>query len=117
MPILNLRANRWLLLTWALGTALAAGEALAADIPTPKTGTFVARDFRFHTGEVLPELKLHYTTVGEPGGEPVLVLHGTAGSGTAGRLEDRRVAEWGSLKTNPQVLSCCGPNATTGASL
>ncbi len=83
MPILNLRANRCLLLTWALGTALAAGEALAADIPTPKTGTFVARDFRFHTGEVLPELKLHYTTVGEPGGEPVLVLHGTAGSGTA----------------------------------
>ncbi len=83
MPLLNLRPNRWLLCTWALGTVLAAGDTFAADIPTPKTGTYVARDFRFHTGEVLPELKLHYTTVGEPGGEPVLVLHGTAGSGTA----------------------------------
>src|SRR5262249_159095 len=38
-------------------------------------------DFRFHTGEVLPELRQHYTTVGEPTGEPVLILHGTTGSG------------------------------------
>ncbi len=83
MPILNLRPHRWLLCTWALGTALAAGESLAADIPTPKTGSYVARDFRFHSGEVMPELRLNYTTVGEPTGEPVLVLHGTAGSGTA----------------------------------
>ncbi len=41
------------------------------------------RDFRFHTGEVLPELKLHYQTVGAPTGEPVLVLHGTAGSASS----------------------------------
>jgi homoserine O-acetyltransferase len=59
---------------------LAAAQALAADFPAPKTGTWVVRDFRFHTGEVLPELKLAYTTVGEPTGEPVLVLHGTTGS-------------------------------------
>ena len=32
------------------------------------------RDFRFHTGEVLPELRLHYTTVGAPTGEPVLLI-------------------------------------------
>jgi len=38
------------------------------------------RDFRFHTGEVLPELRLHYTTVGAPTGEPVVLLHGTTGS-------------------------------------
>jgi len=38
------------------------------------------RDFRFHTGEVLPEVRLAYRTVGDPSGEPVLVLHGTAGS-------------------------------------
>jgi homoserine O-acetyltransferase len=31
----------------------------------------------------MPELKLHYTTVGEPTGEPVLVLHGTGGSGAS----------------------------------
>jgi hypothetical protein len=38
----------------------------------------VVRDFRFHTGEVLPELRLHYTTVGAPTGDlPLLiqVLH------------------------------------------
>ena len=55
---------------------------LAADQPTPKEGSWVVRDFRFHTGEVLPELRLNYTTLGAPTGEPVLVLHGTAGSGT-----------------------------------
>ena len=62
----------------ALGTAAAA----ATDPPLPKEADWVARDFRFHTGEVVPELKLHYTTLGSPSGEPVLILHGTAGSGT-----------------------------------
>ena len=54
--------------------------AIAADYPAPRTGEWVARDFKFHTGEVMPELKLAYTTVGEPSGQPVLVLHGTTGS-------------------------------------
>lgn len=31
----------------------------AAEYPTPKESTWVVRDFRFHTGEVLPELRLH----------------------------------------------------------
>jgi homoserine O-acetyltransferase len=61
---------------------LFAFSAMAADYPTPKEGDWVARDFRFHTGEVLPEVRLHYTTVGAPTGQPVLLLHGTAGSGT-----------------------------------
>jgi homoserine O-acetyltransferase len=52
----------------------------AADYPTPRQGSFVAKDFRFHTGEVLPEVRLHYRTVGEPTGQPVVVLHGTGGS-------------------------------------
>ena len=56
--------------------------ATAADFPAPKEGSWVVRDFKFHTGEVLPELRLAYTTVGDPKGEPVLVLHGTTGSGT-----------------------------------
>ena len=63
--------------------SLAAFAAAAAQYPAAKEGTFVAKDFRFHTGEVLPEVKLHYRTVGEPTGEPVVVLHGTAGSGAA----------------------------------
>src|SRR6266702_4528929 len=54
---------------------------LAADYPAPNQGEWIIRDFRFHTGEVLPELRLHYTTVGAPSGEPVLILHGPAGSG------------------------------------
>ena len=57
--------------------------AAAADYPAPKEGDWIARDFRFHTGEVMPELRLHYTTIGAPSGEPVLILHGTAGSGAA----------------------------------
>ena len=56
--------------------------ARAADYPAPKEGTWTVRDFRFHTGEVLPEMRLHYTTVGAPTGEPVVILHGTTGSGT-----------------------------------
>ena len=55
--------------------------AMAADYPEPKTGVWVARDFRFHTGEILPEVRLSYTTIGEPTGDPVLVLHGTGGAG------------------------------------
>jgi homoserine O-acetyltransferase len=65
----------------ALVASLLALPALAADYPAPKQGQWVARDFRFHTGEVMPELRLHYTTIGEPVGEPVLILHGTGGAG------------------------------------
>src|ERR1700694_4378849 len=54
--------------------------ALAADYPAPKQGDFIARDFKFHTGETMPELRLHYTTVGEPTGQPVLVRDGSGGS-------------------------------------
>ena len=57
--------------------------AQAANHPEPKQGDWTARDFRFHTGETLPELKLHYRTIGAPSGEPVLILHGTAGSGAS----------------------------------
>ena len=60
---------------------LLGGAARAADYPAPVTGDYVAHDFRFHDGSVLPELRLHYTTVGAKTGEPVLVLHGTAGTG------------------------------------
>ncbi len=68
------------IVAFALLAALAATHVYAADYPAPRKGTWVARDFRFHTGEVAPELRLDYTTVGEPSGEPVIVLHGTTGS-------------------------------------
>src|SRR6202142_2346025 len=60
--------------------ALTSFSAVAADYPAPKQGDWVARDFKFHTGDVMPEMRIHYTTVGEPSGQPVLVLHGSGGS-------------------------------------
>ena len=67
---------------------LVPASALSAAYPTPVEGDFVVRDFRFENGEVLPELRLHYTTIGTPVRDAsgvvtnaVLVLHGTGGSG------------------------------------
>ncbi|MDQ6828663.1 MAG: alpha/beta fold hydrolase [Gemmatimonadota bacterium] len=65
---------------------------LAAQQPAPRwqttQGDFVMRDFKFASGEVLPELRIHYTTLGtarkDAGGHvrnAVLILHGTGGSG------------------------------------
>ena len=47
---------------------------------TPEQQTHTLKDFRFQSGEVLPELRLHCTTLGDPQGEPVILLHGTNGS-------------------------------------
>jgi homoserine O-acetyltransferase/O-succinyltransferase len=60
--------------------AMTSFAAVAADYPTPKQGDWIAKDFKFHTGETMEELKLHYTTIGDPSGQPVLVLHGSGGS-------------------------------------
>src|SRR5262249_17366723 len=73
------RVLAWLMCALAMSIVPAA----AADYPTLKEGAWVVRDFRFHTGEVLSELRLHYTTVGDPSGEPVLILHGTTQSGAS----------------------------------
>jgi len=57
--------------------------------PTPVPGDFAIRDFKFESGEILPELKLHYVTIGKPiknkdgiVTNAVLILHGTGGSNT-----------------------------------
>ena len=75
-----------LLLAAALGaTALAQAQA---NYPAPVEADYVARNFAFASGETLPELRLHYTTIGTPvrdaGGtvrNAVLIMHGTGGSG------------------------------------
>ena len=59
----------------------AQAQPAAAPTLAVKEGTWVVRDFRFKSGEVLPELRLHYRTLGDPAGEPVLLMHGTTGSG------------------------------------
>jgi len=65
---------------FALACLVSSSAASAADYPAPKQGEWIARDFKFHTGEVMGELRLHYTTIGNPSGIPVVVLHGTTGS-------------------------------------
>jgi homoserine O-acetyltransferase len=64
-------------------TLASAETGLAQGYSAPREGDCIAKDFQFHTGEVMPELRVHYTTIGAPTGEPVLVLHGTTMSGTA----------------------------------
>ena len=51
--------------------AMTSLTALAADYPAPKQGDWIATDFKFHTGATMPELRLHYTTIGEPTGQPL----------------------------------------------
>ena len=60
---------------------LAAFPADTADYPEPVEGDYVIEEFTFHTGDVIRNLNIHYYTVGDPANEPVLLLHGTAGSG------------------------------------
>jgi homoserine O-acetyltransferase len=53
--------------------------AFAQGYPAPREATWTATGFRFHGGETM-DLRLAYTTIGEPSGQPVLILHGTGGS-------------------------------------
>ncbi len=60
----------------------------AGQVPSPKEGDYVIRDFHFKSGEILPELRLHYASFGSPArnvngrvSNAVLLLHGTSGSG------------------------------------
>jgi homoserine O-acetyltransferase len=55
--------------------------------PAPVAGDFTIRDFHFHDGESLPDIHMHYLTLGEPRRDEhgvvrnaVLILHGTTGS-------------------------------------
>jgi homoserine O-acetyltransferase/O-succinyltransferase len=60
--------------------ALTFGARAAAGDPEVKPGDWIAPSFTFHTGAVVAQLKLHYVTIGNPSGLPVIVLHGTASS-------------------------------------
>src|SRR5258705_1357910 len=62
--------------------------ARTADYPAPREGDFVLRDFKFKSGESLPELRIHYHAFGQPKRDSqgvvsnaVLIVHGTGGSG------------------------------------
>jgi homoserine O-acetyltransferase len=75
--------KKLLILSLAFGIA-----ARAAEYPTPVEGDFVLKNFRFTSGEVLPELRLHYRTIGTLARDArgvarnaVLIMHGTGGTG------------------------------------
>jgi homoserine O-acetyltransferase len=54
----------------------------AADFPAAVESNFTIRDFKFHNGESIPELKLHYYTIGNRSAtDAVLIMHGTGGTG------------------------------------
>src|SRR5262245_27665969 len=62
--------------------------AMSQQAPIPTEGDFTIRNFSFESGETLPELKLHYRTLGTPSKDAsgavrnaVLILHGTTGTG------------------------------------
>jgi len=85
MKLASLSARLIFLVLFMLG----ANGARAADtnFPPPVEGDYVIRDFQFTSGESLPELRMHYRTLGSPrrdkGGivrNAVLILHGTTGS-------------------------------------
>lgn len=72
-----------------LGRAACRGFAIVLDpgerrrLPGAETRRLGRQGFQVPHRRVIPDLKLHYTTVGEPTGQPVLVLHGTGGSGAS----------------------------------
>jgi homoserine O-acetyltransferase len=67
-----------------------ATQAQAASYPAPTEGDFTVKDFRFASGESLPQLRIHYRSFGTPRQDAhgvvrnaVLILHGTGGSGAS----------------------------------
>ena len=69
-------------------SGLAASVASAGDHPPPREGDYTIPDFKFQSGETLPELRVHYQTLGKPEKDAqgkttnaVLIMHGTTGSG------------------------------------
>lgn len=77
----RLRFARFLLFPLLFAACgLVAAHAQNAPLPNQKTGTYLAKDFKFHTGETIAEVKLAYTTLGDPANPAVLILHGTGGS-------------------------------------
>src|SRR5438552_9263627 len=69
-------------------STLTTGFASAAEYPAPREDDYTIRDFKFTSGETLPELRIHYRTLGKAERDAqgktrnaVLIMHGTTGSG------------------------------------
>lgn len=66
---------------WFVAMVLCAGAVLA-QTPTAVEGDFKIANFKFRSGETLPELNIHYRTYGKAGNPAVLIMHGTGGAST-----------------------------------
>ena len=80
-----------MLARWLLVAVILAPSAFAANYPDPVQGDYIIHDYKFVTGQMLPELRLHYATLGTPIKDAagtvrnaVIIMHGTGGTG-AGR--------------------------------
>lgn len=78
----------FVLTSFLLVALTAAGTAQTPAAPAVTEGDFIIRDYTFRSGESLPELRLHYRTLGTPKKDArgvvtnaVLVMHGTGGTG------------------------------------
>lgn len=83
-----MRARTYFWLANFAGLVLFASPIFSQESPQPIEGDYVTKNFHFHSGEALPEMKLHYRTYGKPARDAsghvnnaVLIMHGTTGSG------------------------------------
>ena len=74
--------------SWLLFVLATVVASRGADYPAPVEGDYTIRDFKFASGESLPELRLHYRTIGKADKDEagrtrnaILITHGTTGSG------------------------------------
>ena len=107
-----------LLLLAAAPAAAQTTQTTQTPWPNLREGDFVLKDFAFASGEVLPELKLHYRTLGtarrNAAGEivnGVVLLHGTSGSG-ADWLRASRTAS-GAADHRNRAMGCAPSFRTT----
>jgi len=78
----------FILLFGAISSVAQTATNLPQNWPAPQEGNYIVRDFHFQSGETLPEIRLHYYTLGTPVKDAnghttnaVLILHGTGGKG------------------------------------
>jgi homoserine O-acetyltransferase len=84
----RMRARPWLMLCGLAALMSSPPVFSAVDLSTPLDGDYVIHNFHFASGETLPELRIHYTTMGKAQRDAhgrvanaVLLLHATGGSG------------------------------------
>lgn len=58
-----------------------ASQGFCSEFYNRNEGDYIIENFKFNEGNTIKKLKIHYVTIGNPKGKPVLILHGTTGNG------------------------------------